>query len=97
MLSRCANSQCNKPFLRLGQGRLFVVEAQPAPEPSQLHSTRSPYLRKDPRRIERYWLCGDCAETWTLIQDTEQGVTLAPIRRKAVGAEMTALSARQSA
>lgn len=97
MLSRCANSQCSKPFLRLGQGRLFVVEAPQVPELRDLKSTRSPYLRKDPRRIERYWLCDDCAETWTLIQDRQQGIALVPLRREAAGTEVTTLSARQSA
>jgi hypothetical protein len=28
MLSRCANSQCSKPFLRLREGKLFLVETE---------------------------------------------------------------------
>src|SRR5580658_7742708 len=28
MLSRCANSQCSRPFLRLRQGKLFLVETE---------------------------------------------------------------------
>jgi hypothetical protein len=71
MLSQCANSQCGKPFVRLGEGKLFQVEAA-----SRQAVSFAPNLRKPPRRIDRYWLCNDCAATWTLVQDSKQGVSL---------------------
>jgi hypothetical protein len=83
MLSRCANSQCSKPFLRLGQGKLFLVERDgatktgtPAGPPSRL--TRPPL-----RRVERYWLCDQCAEAWTLVHDRKEGILLVPLPRAA--------------
>ena len=71
MLSQCANTQCGKPFLRLGQGKLFQVEAA-----SQFSAAFAPNSRKPPRRVDRYWLCDSCAETWTLVQGPKQGVSL---------------------
>jgi hypothetical protein len=73
MLSHCANSQCARPFLRLGEGRLFLVEAE------GVESGRvplSPYARRPPRRVERYWLCGQCAELWTLVLRGTDGIAL---------------------
>jgi hypothetical protein len=81
MLSRCVNLQCGKPFLRLGQGRLFVVEANVLSASQEVKAPRSPYLRIPPRRIERYWLCDHCAEVWTLVHDRQQGIALVPSRR----------------
>lgn len=76
MLSHCANSQCSKPFLRLGQGRLFLVEAIAQLD---MANSRSPYLRHPPRRVERYWLCDRCAEVSTLVFDREKGIILVPL------------------
>jgi hypothetical protein len=70
MLSHCANSRCAKPFLRLREGRLFQVEAEilrPGESPDS-----SPLGRRQHRRVERYWLCDECAAEWTLIYDRQQ-------------------------
>lgn len=75
MLSHCANPQCGKPFLRLGQGKLFLVETQ-----SFLASGAEDHsARHGPRHVERYWLCERCAEVSTLVPDRHQGVLLMPI------------------
>jgi hypothetical protein len=71
MLSQCANSHCGKPFVRLGEGKLFQVEAA-----SRQAVSFASNLRKPPRRVDRYWLCNSCAATWTLVQDPKQGVSL---------------------
>jgi hypothetical protein len=81
MLDRCANPQCLRRFLRLGQGRLFLVEAEGASRPSGSRDSGSPYLRIKPRRVERYWLCDQCVEIWTLIHDPQRGISLIPLRR----------------
>lgn len=83
VLSRCANAQCSKPFLRLGQGRLFLIETGPVANPGDLTPPRSPYARIPPRHVERYWLCDQCAQSWTLVHDHQQGIGLAPLRRGA--------------
>jgi hypothetical protein len=86
MLSHCANSQCSMPFLRLRQGKLFLVETECVAKSGELTPPSSPYMRQRPRRVERYWLCDQCAEVWTLVHDQHQGIVLVPLARPAVGA-----------
>jgi len=78
MLSQCANPRCAKPFLRLREGKLFLVETDlvTAAEETVAQSRLSPLLRKPPGRVERYWLCERCSATWTLIQNGHNGVAL---------------------
>ena len=52
MLSQCANSQCGKPFLRLGEGKLFQVEVA-----SQCRSRLPCRTEKAAAPVDRYWLC----------------------------------------
>ena len=83
MLSRCANSECCKPFLRLRDGKLFLVETERLAKPGQ--STAPPFVRarRQQRLVEHYWLCDECAERWTLIYQRETGIVLAPLARQA--------------
>jgi hypothetical protein len=74
MLNQCANSQCGKPFLRLGEGKLFQVQAECAAIAQT--GSHAPRLRKQPRHVERYWLCDPCAELWTLVRDRSHGISL---------------------
>ena len=82
MLSHCANSRCSKPFLRLREGKLFVVETGRSrtvgPESSPFLQAREPH-----QRLERYWLCDQCAAVWTLVYNRELGIRLAPLPRPA--------------
>lgn len=84
MLSRCANSQCSKPFLKLREGKLFLVETERVTKPGE--SAVPPFVRARQlqRRVEHHWLCDDCATQWTLVYDRDRGVGLAPLRRPAV-------------
>jgi hypothetical protein len=95
MLSHCANLQCSRPFLRLGQGRLFLVETECVAKLGELTAPPSPYSRRQPRRVERYWLCEQCAQLWTLVHDQRQGIVLLPLRQTAVSAR-PALGEEQS-
>jgi len=84
MLSCCANSNCAKPFLRLREGRLFLVETDQLTKPGQ--SAVPPFVRarRQQRLVEHYWLCDDCAAEYTLVYDREHsGVALAPLHRPA--------------
>jgi len=89
MLSQCANSQCSKPFLRLREGRLFLVETDRVTKPGE--ATAPPFVRarQQQRQVEHYWLCDACAAQWTLVYDKLQGIALAPLRRP-VAAEASA-------
>lgn len=86
MLSRCANSQCSKPFLRLRDGKLFLVETERVTKPGEPAVPPFVRARQQPRRVEHYWLCDECATEWTLIYERDRGVALAPLRRPALSA-----------
>jgi hypothetical protein len=85
MLSRCANSECCKPFLRLREGKLFLVETERLAKSGQ--STAPPFVRarRQQRLVEHYWLCDDCAVKWTLVYNPNHGVALAPLPRPVAG------------
>ena len=91
MLSCCANTNCAKPFLRLRDGRLFLVETGQLTKPGQ--SAVPPFVRarRQQRLVEHYWLCDDCAAQYTLVYDREHGgVALAPLRGLAETASTSA-------
>jgi hypothetical protein len=90
MLSHCANPQCSRPFLRLRQGKLFLVETEGVAKLGELRARASPQTRLQPRRVERYWLCDQCAETWTLVHERSQGIVLVPLRRAPTRAAVAA-------
>ena len=93
MLSQCANAKCGKPFLRLREGKLFLVETERVAKPGE--SAVPPFVRaRQPQRlVEHYWLCNECAAKWTLVYDRERGIALAPLR---VGVTSVALGAAQT-
>jgi hypothetical protein len=81
MLSQCVNPRCAKPFLRLREGKLFLVETSDLAKPGVSALPELARARQPKRRVEHYWLCDECAAGWTLIYDQQQGVTLIPVRR----------------
>jgi hypothetical protein len=81
MLSHCANTRCHKPFLRLREGKLFLVETERLMKPGQSASPPFVRARQQQRQVEHYWLCDECAAQWTLIYDRERGVALTPVKR----------------
>jgi hypothetical protein len=94
MLSRCANSQCAKPFLRLREGKLFLVETERLIKSGEPAAPPFVRARKVRRQVEHYWLCDECAARWTLVYDGDQGVAMAPLRRPA--AKVPAANAARS-
>lgn len=81
MLSRCANSECGKPFLRLREGKLFLVETDRITKPGEAAAPPFVRAKRQRRLVEHYWLCDECATRWTLIYARNQGVALAPLSR----------------
>jgi hypothetical protein len=79
MLSRCANLECCKPFLRLREGKLFLVETGGVTKSGE--ATAPPFFpaRRQKRLVEHYWLCDACAIRWTLVYDRRCGISLAPL------------------
>jgi len=93
MLSQCANSLCSKPFLRLREGKLFLVETDRFHQPGESAPTPNVRARQQPRQVEHYWLCDQCAALYTLIYDRESGVALAPLPRPAASVRPVANTA----
>jgi hypothetical protein len=64
---KCANPACNVPFRYFRTGKIFMLEANDG----------DPRSRADPpkRRIEYFWLCGECTPGMHLMRTTD-GVTL---------------------
>ncbi len=56
MVSTCANPNCSRAFHKLVDGRLFVID----PREPRTYS----HVCND--RLHWYWLCGICAERFTL-------------------------------
>lgn len=77
MLSHCANSQCGKPFLKLREGKLFLVERERVTG----ENIPAALVRAQQHLIEHFWLCDECATRWTLVYHREQGITLMPLPR----------------
>ena len=92
MLSRCANSECCKPFLRLREGKLFLIETDRITGRGESVRTR-----RMKRCVEHYWLCDECAAQWTLVYDKDRGIGVASLRRPPIGAAaISAVSARSA-
>lgn len=94
MLSQCANQNCRKPFLKLRDGKLFLVETHQLTKPGQPIAPPFVRARQQQRLVEHFWLCDDCATVWTLIYDRERGVSLAPLPRPAASAPVATSAAR---
>ena len=75
MLSKCANPACSRPFRYLREGKLFEIDSTQMEEPVS--------GKKPVRRVEFFWLCGDCSAELTVINDQEKGVITVPIPQAA--------------
>ena len=78
MLHKCANPPCVNLFRSMHQGKLFVVENEPAENQS---STQSNALRKvrSSRRVEHFWLCDECFPRVTLTFSKGLGLIMVPL------------------
>lgn len=72
MLSKCANPACSQPFRYLRDGKLFEIERTVSPDSSAGE-------RKPIRRVEFFWLCGQCCRELTVVQDATRGVITIPL------------------
>jgi hypothetical protein len=65
VLDKCANRGCSQAFLKLRDGKLFVIESEDA-YPS--------YGGGRARQRQYYWLCKACCRTMTVIAEKGKGV-----------------------
>jgi hypothetical protein len=66
MVTACANPTCGKPLHYLREGRIFLFEV-----PNNRDDEKS-------RRLEHFWLCGECNVSFYIEQDGDAGVKLVP-------------------
>jgi len=62
MVNNCANPKCGKPLHYLREGQIFVFDV-----PSGSVDAKG----KRTRRLEHFWLCGECSQTMMMRQSTE--------------------------
>lgn len=72
MVSHCANPKCEKPLHYLREGRIFVFDV--AAGEADGNGKRS-------RRMEHYWLCGECAQTMAMQQSADGVRIVSRVRR----------------
>ncbi len=70
MLSNCLNPACSAPFRYMSEGRIFSLEIPPVVNTSASTSGH---------RVERYWLCGNCAMHLKVVVENGE-VTTRPLR-----------------
>ena len=68
MLSKCANPGCKVPFLYLHEGKLFRFDT--AVDPGAVQASD-----KTSRHVEFFWLCQQCAGSFTLHYEPGRGIT----------------------
>jgi hypothetical protein len=75
MLSKCVNPNCSTPFVYLRDGKLFRWDGWGIShhEPDITTSSAS---GKPTRKLEYFWLCGDCAASMTVVFREGIGVTV---------------------
>jgi uncharacterized protein YcsI (UPF0317 family) len=75
MVNQCANPKCGKPLHYLREGRIFVFDL---PDPNV--SVPAPGGRA--RRLQHFWLCGQCSETMVMEQTSDMQIRVAFKSRK---------------
>lgn len=76
MVSHCANPNCQKPLHYLREGKVFLFSRK----------NTSKQNSKTLQLLEHYWLCGNCANQWTLTMDGDHGIHLLEKKRRRFGA-----------
>lgn len=64
MIHHCANPTCGKPLHYLREGKIYVFDL---PDPNQT----APVGGRPTRRLQHFWLCGDCSATMMMVQTNE--------------------------
>jgi hypothetical protein len=76
---QCANPSCSKELLYLREGRLELVELEPASDDQVQPDDGAFTMRPLPSRF--FWLCGDCAISYIIKRWTTTGLVLALRKR----------------
>jgi hypothetical protein len=87
LVNHCANPQCCKPLHYLREGRVYVFDVTRAAAGNNERSAR---------RMEHFWLCGACSETYFLEQVEDRTVRITPRPKRAVNANLLPYQAPHS-
>jgi hypothetical protein len=68
MIATCANPACNVAFRYFRSGKIFVLNANDVDPRSRTDFPK--------RRIEYFWLCGECGAAMRLMRTTDGAVTI---------------------
>jgi hypothetical protein len=79
MVNHCANPQCCKPLHYLREGRVYVFDVTQTVSGSSERTTR---------RMEHFWLCGACSETYLLEQVEDRTVRISARPQRPVTASV---------
>ena len=71
MIDKCANSSCAAPFKHFREGRIYGFD---------LEAENGDGSAKPTRAKEFFWLCGPCADQFTLASPDQRTVTTIPRR-----------------
>ncbi len=66
MVNHCANPECGKPLHYLREGRVYVFDV----------TRYASSVADRGRRMEHYWVCGICSNTYLLEQTAHDGVRI---------------------
>ncbi len=69
MLDKCANPGCAATFLKLRDGKLFVMEVE----------TAYPSNGRRARQLQHYWLCSSCCRSMTVVAEKGDRVKVVPL------------------
>ncbi len=78
MLNKCANPACSATFLRIGSGRLFVVEIEGDSQNGSGGSAREPQYS---------WLCNSCCQSMTVIAKRGKRIQVVPLPARKAAAQ----------
>ncbi len=78
MLSKCANPACSTRFQYLRDGKLYQIDVDPTAQ-SAIHLVG----KKSARKVEHFWLCGNCSKHMTLAYQRGKGVITLPLSNTA--------------
>jgi hypothetical protein len=76
---QCANRSCSKDLRYLREGRLELIELESACDEQFQPDDGAFSMRPLPSKF--FWLCGDCAITYTIKRWTTAGLVLASRKR----------------
>jgi len=80
MVSKCVNPECSTPLQYLREGKVYRVELQEITA-AELTPFLSMPAKKPAKRVEHFWLCGECSNTMEVEFDSHQHVSVIPKER----------------